>query len=91
MDPHTVERAEERGSNEAEIREVIESGFPLPARHGRWRKAKVYPFNRRRRNQYYEHKRVEVIYVVEEDEIITVTVYVFYGFWEQDDADSIQR
>lgn len=29
-----------------------------------------------------EYNRVEVIYTVEGENIITVTVYVFYGKWE---------
>ena len=28
-------------------------------------------------------KRVEVFYIMEDDTIITVTVYVFYGKWEE--------
>jgi hypothetical protein len=32
FDPHTLERAEERGSNEEEIRDVINTGFPIPAK-----------------------------------------------------------
>jgi len=45
-------------------------------------KAKIYPFKDKRHGRYYEQKRVEVFYVVEQDLIITVTVYVFYGKWE---------
>jgi len=29
IDPHTLERAEERGTNEAEIKDVIHSGFSI--------------------------------------------------------------
>ncbi len=82
IDPHTLERAIERGTNEIEIREVISSGSPIPAKHGRLGKAKVYPFQQERNGKFYEQKRVEVIYVVEMDMIVTVTVYVFYGKWE---------
>ena len=32
-----------------------------------------------RAKKFYEQKRVEVIYTVEGENIITVTVYVFYG------------
>jgi hypothetical protein len=82
IDPHTLERAVERGTNEVEIREVISSGSPIPAKHGRLGKAKVYPFQHERNSKFYEQKRVEVIYAVEKDVIVTVTVYVFYGNWE---------
>ena len=36
IDPHTLERAEERGTNEAEIEDVITTGFPFrPSMDGR--------------------------------------------------------
>lgn len=82
IDPHTLERAGERGTNENEIVEVIRTGFPIFAKYKREGRAKVYDFNQKWQNNYYEQKRVEVFYVVEEDFIVTVTVYVFYGKWE---------
>lgn len=81
IDPHTLERAEERGTNEKEIEEVIETGFGIPAKYGRIGKAKVYDFKQKRHSIYYEQKRVEVFYMIEEGKIVTVTVYVFYGKW----------
>jgi hypothetical protein len=89
IDPHTLERAEERGTNEEEIKDVIKNGFPIPARYGRLGRAKVYDFKQKRHDKYYEQKRVEVIYILENGVIITVTVYVFYGKWEGEDADSV--
>lgn len=80
--PHTLERAEDRGTTEDEIRDVIENGKLTPAKRNRLMKAKVYPYGRRRLGKYYKQKRVEVIYTVEEDTIVTVTVYVFFGAWE---------
>ena len=81
IDTHTLERAEERGTNEDEIKEVIRTGFAIPAKYGRIGKAKIYRFEQNRLDKYYEEKRVEVFYTVQEDIIITVTVYVFYGKW----------
>lgn len=89
IDPHTLERAEERGTNEDEIRDVINTGFPIPAKYGRVGKAKVYDFKQKRHGKYYEQKRVEVIYTVERGVIVTVTVYVFYGKWEEENADIV--
>jgi hypothetical protein len=89
IDSHTLERAEERGATEGEIRDVIRSGFSIPARHGRIGRAKTYDFRQLRHNRYFEQKRVEVIYTTEGDVIVTVTVYVFYGYWESQDADLI--
>ena len=82
IDPHTLECAEERGTNEEEIKDVINSGLSIPAKRGRLGKAKVYDFKQQRHGKYYEQKRVEVIYALEEVTIVAVTVYVFYGKWE---------
>ena len=79
IDPHTLERAEERGTNEEEIKDVIETGTDIPAKHGRIGKAKKYEYKKERNGKYYEQKRVEIFYVIEENLIVTVTVYVFYG------------
>jgi hypothetical protein len=82
IDPHTIERAEKRGTNETEIEDVIQTGVEIPAKSGRIGKAKVYDFKQNRHNKYYEQKKVEVFYLIKGDKIITVTVYVFYGKWE---------
>ncbi|MBI4526548.1 MAG: DUF4258 domain-containing protein [Deltaproteobacteria bacterium] len=82
MDPHTLQRAEERGTNETEIRDVINTGIEIPAKYGRGGKAKIYVFQQARLGQYYEQKPVEVFYTLQSDVIVTVTVYVFYGRWE---------
>ena len=89
IDPHTLERAEERGTNADEIMDVIISGTPVPAKYGRLGKTKLYDFKQNRHGRYYEHKRVEVFFVAEGDVIVTVTVYVFYGKWEKNDANSL--
>jgi len=52
-------------------------------------KTKIFDFKKHRLGSYYEHKRVEVFFVVEGDVIVTVTVYVFYGEWEIDDGNSV--
>ena len=82
IDQHTLERAEERGTNENEIIDVINTGFSISAKYGRIGKAKIYNFKQRRNRKYYEQRRLEVFYIIEKEVIITVTVYVFYGKWE---------
>ena len=82
IDQHTIERAKERGASEEEIIDVVNTGFSIPAKYKRFGKAKIYDFKRKRFNQYYEQKRIEVFYVKEGSKIITVTVYVYYGKWE---------
>jgi len=39
IDPHTLERAEERGASEEEIKDVISTGFSIPTKHGRMGKS----------------------------------------------------
>ena len=82
IDPHTLERAQERGTSEQDIKDVIETGFDIPAKYERMGKAKIYNFKQKRHGKYYEQKRIEVFYSIEEDSIVTVTAYVFYGKWE---------
>jgi hypothetical protein len=82
VDFHTLDRALERGTNVEEIKDVILTGIPIPAKYQRQGKAKVYDFKQIRHKQYYEQKRVEVFFIIEGDDIVTVTVYVFYGKWE---------
>lgn len=83
IDPHTLERAIERGASKDEIKDVLVSGFDIPAKRDRKGKAKVYQYDQKRLNTFFEQKRIEVIYTIEGDRIVTVTVYVFYGNWEE--------
>ena len=82
IESHTLERARSRGTNRAEIEDTIESGTPVPAKYGRLAKTKIFSFDQVRLGRYYERKKGEVIYIADNDVIITVTVYVFYGKWE---------
>ena len=89
IDRHTLERAQQRGKDVDEIRDVIETGFPVPAKYGRQGRAKIYEFGQARQGTFYSQKRVEVYYVSEGDRIITVTAYAFYGLWEQENANPL--
>ncbi|HUZ60840.1 MAG TPA: DUF4258 domain-containing protein [Hanamia sp.] len=76
---HTLQRAEERGATKAEIIEVIETGTSILSKYGRLAKSKVFPFDNFRIKKFYDEKKIEVYYMIEDQNIITVTVYVFYG------------
>jgi hypothetical protein len=76
---HTLQRAAERGATEAEIIEVLENGISILSKYGRYGKSKVFPFNNFRNKKYYQEKKLEVYYIIEQQNLITVTVYVFYG------------
>jgi len=83
IDPHTLERAAERGASKDEIRDVLNTGFDIPVKRRRRGKAKVYIFNKKRLDTFYTQKKIEVIYTIENDKIVTITVYVFFGKWKE--------
>lgn len=83
IEPHTLQRAVERGTNKSEIIDVINTGVIAAAKYGHFGKFKIYDFRQKRLGVYYEQKRVEVFYTKENDLIITITVYVFYGKWKE--------
>ena len=79
IDPHTFTCAVEQGISEEEIGDAINTGFAIPRKDGRVGRCKVYDFQQTRHGRYYEQRRVEVFYTIEQHTIITVTVYVLYG------------
>ncbi len=83
LDEHTLLRATERGTTREEIVEVVTSGNENEAKNSRKAKYKIYNFENIWNGKFYKHKRVEVVFVIEHETIITVTVYVFYGQWEK--------
>lgn len=82
IEPHTLLRANERGASEDEIIETINNGIVFTAKLNRMAKFKVFNFNKFRNGKFYEQKKLEVFYLIENNEIITITVYVFYGKFE---------
>jgi hypothetical protein len=83
IDPHTLERAQERGTDAEPIREVVQTGIPVIAGKGRLAKFKVYDYHGNWRGRFYEQQLVKVIYVVDDDAAVTITVVVHYGRWEE--------
>lgn len=68
--------------NRKQIFNPVQSGFVYPDHHLNNRQVENIP--RSREGVFgngYEQKRVEVFYTMEDDTIVTVTVYVFYGKW----------
>ena len=82
IDPHTLQRMPKRGVAEAEVFDVLLSGKSFAAKHGRLGKFKVFPFHAHFEGIYYQQKRVEVVYVEENGIFVTVTVFAYYGKWE---------
>ena len=83
IEPHTLLRAIERGTNETEIIDILLNGNEIPAKKNRLCKYKVFEYEKIRNEKYYKQKRVEVIYIIENNKIITITTYCFYGVWEK--------
>ena len=83
IDPHTLERALERGTYKEEIIDVLNTGFEISAKSNRRCKTKVFNYEQKRLNTFYKQKKVDVFYTIENDTIITITVYVFYGSWKE--------
>ncbi|MFH1051848.1 MAG: hypothetical protein V1779_13080 [bacterium] len=54
----------------------------LKQKKDRFSKGLVFDFKNIWNGKFYEQKKIEVIYTIENDIIITITVYVFYGKWE---------
>ncbi len=84
IEPHTLQRAIERGADPSQVEEVLRTGAPMPASGGRLAKAKVYDYHGVWKGRHYEQQMVKVIYVVEGDTLITVTVVVHYGRWGEE-------
>jgi len=84
IEPHTLERAGERGANARQIEDVLRTGTPVAAGGGRLARAKIYDYHGLWKGRYYDQQMVKVIYAVEDDLMITVTVVVHYGRWSED-------
>jgi len=56
IDQHTLERAEERGTNGNEIIDVINTGFSIPAKYRRIGRAKIYDFKQRRHHKLIKRR-----------------------------------
>jgi hypothetical protein len=67
-----------RGGTEQEVVEVIRTGPWRAAEMGRLESQKDFPFNAMWHRRRYATKRVRPIFVDEPDEIVVVTVYVYY-------------
>ena len=66
IEPHTLQRAEERGASENEIKETLETGINIFAKSGRLGKSKIYTFKNTRLGEYYEEKKIEVYYIIQQ-------------------------
>jgi acyl CoA:acetate/3-ketoacid CoA transferase beta subunit len=79
---HSKERMMVRCASEAEIQKVLLLGTNIPAKKGRKAKEMTFEYGEYWLGKVYPQKKVVVIYYIEEnDEIVVITVKVFYGQW----------
>lgn len=67
LDKHTIEQMTKRGTNEAQIKEMLNEATECDAQYGRKRKSKVFNYNKMWCGKYYKEKKMEVIYILEKD------------------------
>jgi hypothetical protein len=75
---HVLEQLGYRGTTSEEIISAIQSTEWTPAELGRLECRLNMKFDKEWNNKYYETKQVRPIFVAEVDEIVVVTVYVYY-------------
>ncbi len=75
---HAYENMHYRGATVQEIEDAIQTAPWEPAEMGRLECRKNYAYNREWNGKYYTTKQVRPIFVEEEQEIVVVTVYVYY-------------
>ena len=83
IEPHTSDRLAERGTTTAEVEDVIRTGVLAQAHSGRFAKAKVYKYDGTWRGRFYRQKKVRVVFAMDRNTAVTVTVVVSFGFWGQ--------
>ena len=75
---HARENARYRGATEEEVKEAIRTAPWVPAELGRLECRKDFSYGREWNRKIYETKQVRPIFVEEANEIVVVTVYVYY-------------
>jgi hypothetical protein len=75
---HAKEQLSYRGATEKEIIETIKTIPWQPAELGRLECRKDFKFDRKWNKKYYKTKQVRPIFVEEENEIVVITVYIYY-------------
>jgi hypothetical protein len=76
---HARERIEARGATQQEVTETIRTGSWTSAGGGRLECRKDFCYGREWNGKVYATKRVRPIFVKESEEILVVTVYVYYS------------
>lgn len=75
---HAKEQLFFRGTTEEEVIETVKGAPWQPAESGRLESKKNFIFEKEWNKRYYKVKQVRPIFVEEKDEIVVVTVYVYF-------------
>lgn len=75
---HAHENMRFRGATEQEVLEAIGTAAWMPAEVGRLECRKDFAYGKDWNGKFYTTKQVRPIFVDEPDEIVVVTVYVYY-------------
>jgi hypothetical protein len=75
---HARLRARQRGATDSEITETIRESAWVGAGRGRKECQRDFVFGREWNGQFYATKRVRPIFLDHAQEIVVVTVYVYY-------------
>lgn len=75
---HAAGQLDFRGTTLEEVHEAIRTAPRGPSELGRLECRKDYPFGREWNGKRYATKQVRPIFVEEADEIVVVTIYVYY-------------
>jgi hypothetical protein len=75
---HASQQLQFRGATEAEMVDAIRTSSWHPAENGRLECRKDFPFDAEWNGRHYATKQVRPIFVEETNEIVVVTVYVYY-------------
>jgi hypothetical protein len=79
IEPLTLKKATEQGATEEEIDATIRTGKDLNSESGLLGKTRTFPFKAIRDNIFFEQKKLDVYFSVENKLITTLDVEVFYG------------
>ncbi len=79
LSQHAKEQITYRGCSEDEVKETIKTSRWEKAELGRLQCKKDFVFNKMWSNKKYKSKQIRPIFIEEKNEIIVVTVYVYYS------------
>jgi hypothetical protein len=78
LSEHARQQLQFRGSTEQEVVDTIRTAAWEPAELGRMECRKNFTFEAEWNKKYYATRQVRPIFVEEPDEVVVITVYVYY-------------